>query len=182
MARKSFALNTENHVADVGGTELLFYPEVDSDQFLDAYEQLQAAYKGANIDPSDLASISVERLRAITGSLRSFLTDFMLPESASVFTRWEVRVGDTVTGTYRTEADAQSAAEGQVGAEVVNAGMRLPDRVLVQLMEFVMEVYGRRPTGSSSDSAPPSPSRGSRGTGRSPSRASTPAVGPSAGS
>lgn len=181
MARKSFALNTENHIADVGGVELEFFPEVDSDQFLDAYENLQASYREARINPEDIASISADRLRAITGSLRRFLSAFMLPDSAQVFTRWEVRVNGETTATHRTEAEARAAAEGTAG-EVVHAGMRLPDRVLIDLMEWVMEVYGRRPSGSSNGSAAPSASPGKRGTGRSPSRALTRAPGPSAGS
>ncbi|MCM1964830.1 hypothetical protein [Streptomyces sp. G1] len=146
MARKSFALNTEPHVADVGGTELQFLPEVESDQFLDAYETLQTAYREARIDPDDLSTISADRLRLITGTLRGFLAAFMLPPSAETF-----------------------------------AGMKLPDRILIDLMEWVMEVYGRRPSGSSNGSATPSGSPGSRGTARSRSKASTPARGPSAG-
>ncbi|MFF4292082.1 hypothetical protein ACFY0N_00325 [Streptomyces vinaceus] len=136
MATKQFTLNTVPHVADVGGTELEFLPECDGDHFLDVYEQLQAAYKGANLDPENLASISAERLREITGALRKFLSALMLPESQPVF-----------------------------------AGMRLPDRILIDLMEWVLELYGRRPNGSSGDSAPPSRRAGTPGKAASRSRA-----------
>ncbi|MCY0957749.1 hypothetical protein [Streptomyces sp. H27-H5] len=145
MARKSFALNTEPHVAEIGAEELEFLPEVESDLFLDAYEELQAVYREAKIDTSDLTSIDAAQLRQVTGSLRVFLTKFMLPASAEAF-----------------------------------AGMRLPDRILMDLMEFVTEVYGRRPSTLSSDSPTPSRSPGSRGTAASRSKASTPARGRSA--
>lgn len=54
-------------------------------------------------------------------------------------------------------------------------GMRLPDRVLVELLEWVLELYGggNRPTGSSNGSAPASPPAGKSSTGNSRSRGST---------
>jgi hypothetical protein len=53
------------------------------------------------------------------------------------------------------------------------AQTRLPDRILVDLLEWTVEQYGARPTGSSSGSAAVSPSRGTRGSATSPSKAST---------
>lgn len=53
----------------------------------------------------------------------------------------------------------------------------LPHRTLVELVEWVTELYGEgttgRPTGSSNASAPASPSPGTRGSASSPSKAST---------
>lgn len=53
-------------------------------------------------------------------------------------------------------------------------GMRLPGRVHVELLEWVVELYGGgRPPTSSPASAPASPRAGTRGTGTSRSKAST---------
>lgn len=54
------------------------------------------------------------------------------------------------------------------------AAMTLPDRVLVELLEWVVELYGggTRPSGLSSGSAPASPSPGTSGKVASRSRAS----------
>lgn len=50
----------------------------------------------------------------------------------------------------------------------------LPDRLVTELMEFVMELYsGERPTGRSPASARSSPKRGTSGTASSRSKAST---------
>ena len=57
--------------------------------------------------------------------------------------------------------------------------IQLPDRVLVELLEWVMEIYGggSRPTGSSNGSSAASPPTGRRSTGNSRSRGSTPGRG-----
>lgn len=142
MARKQFQLRTEPHAAVVGDVELLFHPEVMGDEWLDAYEELQAAQKNVDTKDPDPAS-----LRAATQAMRDFLARRMLPESAETF-----------------------------------AGMRLPDRILVELVEWVAELYGGgsggdRPTGSSGGSVPASPRPGSRGTASSRSRGSNPGRG-----
>jgi hypothetical protein len=59
VAKKSFVINTEPHVAEIAGAELLFKPEVMGDEFLDAYQGLQEGQRAAGIDPSDLAGMSV---------------------------------------------------------------------------------------------------------------------------
>lgn len=182
MARKTFALNTDPHVAEVGGVELSFRPEIMGDEFLDSFEALQTSYKLASVDPDDLSTLTGDRLRGITGSVRKFLAEMMLPESATVFASWELRAGDEVLGTYATAEAAVLAADARPGSTVVDVGMRLPDRILIELMEWVLEVHGRRPPTSSSASPTPSPTRGSRGTGPSRSLASTRGNGRSAGS
>jgi hypothetical protein len=55
------------------------------------------------------------------------------------------------------------------------ADTKLPDRILLELFHWVLELYGgaARPTGSSSASSSPSPTAGTRSTGNSRSRAST---------
>ncbi|MFF6642292.1 hypothetical protein ACFY83_34360 [Streptomyces althioticus] len=37
--RKTFALKTEPHIADIGGTELGCEPELTGDEFMDAYAE-----------------------------------------------------------------------------------------------------------------------------------------------
>jgi len=53
------------------------------------------------------------------------------------------------------------------------AQIRLPDRILVELLEWAVEQYGARPTGSSSGSAQASPTPGTRGSGSSRSMGPT---------
>lgn len=140
MARKSFALNTEPHVAEIGDVELEFQPEVMGDEYLDAYGRLQETYQGLGIDASgDMSGLSVDQLRAATNAVSAFLQEMMLPESAEKFTE-----------------------------------MSLPSRVLMELFEWSMEVYGGgRPPTSSSDSSALSRRAGTTGTGASRSKAST---------
>lgn len=146
MARKSFTVNTEPHVAEVGGKEYEFQPEVLGDEFLDGYAALKDGYKEAGIDPNNLEDVDPAALRKITVALRSFLTRLMLPASAEHF-----------------------------------ATARIPDRVLVELLEWINEVYGgaKRPPTSSTGSSPRSSRGGKPGTGTSRSKGSTRAVGPS---
>lgn len=141
MARKSFAIRTEPHVAEIGDVELLLVPEVYGSAFLDAYEKLREMQKRLG---DDLSNAEPGSLRAVTTSIREFLSSLMLPESAETF-----------------------------------LSMRLPDRVLIELMEWALALYangeedGGRPTGPSSGSAAPSRRAGKSSTRTSSSRAST---------
>ncbi|MGA5202817.1 hypothetical protein [Streptomyces variegatus] len=181
MAKKSFALNTEPHVASVGDAELLFQPEVMGDEFMDALGELREAQKAASgIDLEDLQTLDPDALRSASRGLRGFLAQLMLPESAELFTRLDVVADGAVVASYQDRDEAQKHADGIEGARVLDA-LRLPDRVLVELMEWVTELYGggadQRPPTSSSASAPRSQKGGRRGMGVSPSRVSTPAAG-----
>ncbi|WTW95385.1 hypothetical protein OG216_19275 [Streptomycetaceae bacterium NBC_01309] len=175
MARKTFTLNTQPHVAEIGETELLFQPEVMGDEFLDAYSGLQDTTKTLGVDLSDLANVDVDQLRAVTTALRTFLARLMLPESAERFACWTVQVGGKVVGTYSSSQDAAEAAASRKNAKVADRSMRLPDRVLVELLEWAVELYGggSRPTSSSSGSVPQSRMPGTSGRAASPSRGST---------
>lgn len=113
MTTKSFAINTEPHVFDVGGTELLLQPEVIGADFAQAYAELRAVQskvkgnkasstkhaKEENLDPAVLVEVH--------DAMRSFIKRFMLPESQTVFD-----------------------------------GMKLPDRILVAMLEATAELYG----------------------------------------
>lgn len=118
--RKSFALNTIPHEAEIGDAVLQFVPEVPGDEFLDGYTRLRDAQKTA----ADGEDTDPEHVRKVTAALREFLTEFMLPDSRQQF-----------------------------------ATMQLPTRVLMELTEWVAELYGggasERPTGRSSGSPQP---------------------------
>ncbi|MEZ0073626.1 hypothetical protein [Planotetraspora sp. GP83] len=179
VARQKFALNTEPHVAEIGDDiELLFKPEVTGEEFLAAHERLQQAQSQLHTDDGEKRSVA-EQARIANVAVKLFLRGFMLPDSAQVFARWEVRDphGETVLSAG-DPAEAERHAAKVDGAEVVEAGLALPDRVLLALTNWVTEVYsGGRPTGLSSGSATASPPSGRRSTGSSRSRASTPARG-----
>ncbi|MFF2964221.1 hypothetical protein ACFVT1_36260 [Streptomyces sp. NPDC057963] len=147
MARKSFALRTESHVAEIGDDiELEFQPEVMGDEFLDAYEALQDTYTELGVDPSNAAGMTPAQLRTTTDAVRAFLAGLMLPESAAQF--------DTMRLPHR----------------VIVA-------LLEWTMEIYGGNGGQRPPTSSNGSAAASPPRGTRGTASSRSKGSTPARG-----
>ncbi|MFF5668789.1 hypothetical protein ACFY8S_01410 [Streptomyces hygroscopicus] len=176
MATRNFALNTEPHVAQVGDIALEFQPEVMGDDFMDAYAELREAQRGIGVDPDDLSGADPGQLRQVSRALRSFLAHLMLPESAELITRLDVVKGGETLGSFTDieEAEAYAAAVEGGGARVRDA-LRLPDRVLVELLEWVIELYGggERPPMSSSASAKASPQGGRPGTGASRSRGST---------
>lgn len=180
MATKTFALNTEPHVAHVGDIALQFQPEVMGDDFMEAYAGLRDAQQANGVDIEKLAEVEPSQLRGVHRSLRAFLAALMLPESADLFLRLDVVKAGKVLSSFETLDEAEEAA-GKVkggGARIVD-GLRLPDRVLVELLEWVVELYGggQRPPTSSGDSAPASPPAGRRGMGVSPSKGSTRARG-----
>lgn len=171
--KKSFALNVDPHEAVIGPHTLLFQPEVMGDKFLDAYERLRATQRAAGVN-GDLSTAEPEILRQVVDQLRVFLANLMLPESAEVFARWEVRADGKVLGSYGTPDEAAEAAEqAGDGAAVVSACLPLPDRIMIELMEFAVELYGggaSRPPTSSGGSAPASRNPGNPGRAGSRSR------------
>lgn len=175
MAKKQFALNTEPHEAVVGEHTLLFKPEVLGDEFLDDYERFQETVRRLRADAAgDADEIDAAAARQSTAATRVFLAGLMLPESASEFVRWDVVAGGKTISSHQDPDEAQEAAAKKKGATVKDAGLRFPDRILVELMEWVAELYGGgRPPTSSAGSAPASRPPGKRGRGTSPSRAST---------
>ncbi|MFD4314981.1 hypothetical protein [Streptomyces sp. NPDC058548] len=176
MATKKFSLNTSPHEAEIGDdVTLRFLPEVMGDQFLDTYSQLQETMKRLNVDLSDMAAVDLAQVRETTQALRVFLASLMVPESAAEFVSWEVRnASGKVLSSHRTPDEAREAADGKKNVTVVDAGMRLPDRVLIELLEWVVELYGggQRPPTSSNASAPASSSPGTNGKAGSRSRGS----------
>jgi hypothetical protein len=181
VARTKIQLNTEPHVVEIGDTELKFQPEVMGDEFIDAYSELRDAQKAASgVDLDDLSTLDPAMIRGAARAMRAFLAKMMLPESAEFFTRVDVVQGGEILKSFTSWADAEEYAEGIAGARAQWA-LPLPDRALVQIMEFVVSLYGggadQRPPTSSSGSAKPSNRAGRRGMGVSPSKVSTPAGG-----
>ncbi|MFD3612395.1 hypothetical protein ACFWXA_30875 [Streptomyces atroolivaceus] len=181
--KKQFALNTEPHIADVGGTELSFQAEVMGDDFMDAYAGLRDAQKGVGVDVDNLEDVDPQTMRAVSRALRDFLAKLMLPESAALMTRVDVFQDGKVLKSFATWDEGEAYAAEIGGGASVRHSLRLPDRVLVELMEWVVELYGggQRPPTSSSGSAKTSQRSGRRGMGVSPSKVSTPTTGPSGG-
>jgi hypothetical protein len=151
--QKTFSLNTEPHEARIGTDIVLgFVAEVYGDEFLDAYGRLRESQKavsggGENADPKELVKAM--------GALRAFLSDLMTPESRELFNRADVVVGGKVVQSFPSWDAAEEYAQGVPDATVVHQ-LRLPARVLTELMEWVAELYGggasNRPTGRSSGS------------------------------
>lgn len=82
MAEKSFALNTDPHVANVGPHRLLFQPEVIGAVFADAYAGLKEAQQGLKAAGEN---VGAEELTAIHNGMRDFVRRFLLAESATLF-------------------------------------------------------------------------------------------------
>lgn len=172
--KKTFAFNTEPHVATVNGHDLLFQPEVLGDEFMDAFAELKEAQAAAaGIDLDDLSTLDPAKLRGATRGLRLFVARLMLPESAEKFLAVEVVKDGVLLSAHQDWDEAQQAADQTAGARVKWA-MPMPDRILVALMEWVTELYGggadARPTGSSGGSAKASPRAGRTGPARSRSK------------
>lgn len=128
MAVRQFSIRTEPHVAQIGDIELKLVPEMVGSSFLDGYEKLREAQKGASGDEADAASV-----RRVTAALREFLSSMMLPESAEAF-----------------------------------AQMELPDRILIELIEWSAELYGGGAGGTGGKTRPTTPSSGSSASRRTP--------------
>jgi Holliday junction resolvase-like predicted endonuclease len=172
--RKSFALNTEPHVADIGGTEFHFHAEIMGDDFMDAYAELREQQQAHGLDLGNLSEVDPSAIRRAMRGIRLFIARQMLPESAELFTRLDVVANGDILGSFHDLDEAETAAAEHKGARVVDS-FRLPSRVLVELLEWVVELFGggSRPTTSSSASATASRKAGTRGSGTSPSKGST---------
>lgn len=174
--QKTFALNREPHVADIGETQLLFQPEVMGDDFVEAYTALRSTQQASGVNIDDMDGIDPDQLRKVSRGMRTFLGHLMLPESAELFTRLDVVKGGKILGSFAEPEEAEAfAAKAKGGGAKVTDSLRLPDRVLVELLEWVVSLYsgGSRPPTSSGDSATASPPRGTRGTAASPSKGPT---------
>lgn len=131
MAQKKFTVNTEPHEADLGTAKLYFKPEIMSDELLDAWIPLQAKLDDAREAIDGEATADVSRSDRLA----------------------EIRE----RGIKTTQALREFLAELMVpeSVEIFN-GLKLSDRVLIELERWLLEVYGIRPTGPSVGSSTPS--------------------------
>lgn len=116
MATKTFEIRTDPHEAVIGSHTLLLEPEVVGAEFAQAYSairEVQGKVKAAQAGKSS----STKHAKA-DGLDAEVLTE--LSESMRKFVR-RFMLPDS---------------------QVIFDGLRLPDRVLVQLMEYVAELYG----------------------------------------
>lgn len=127
MAEKSFSINTEPHVANIGNHRLEFLPEVVGTDFAEGYatlvevQQKVKTTKASSTKHAKAEGMDPKTLRELHDGMRAFLSGLMMPDSQELF-----------------------------------ATLRLPDRILVQLLEWVAELYGGgsgkgEGTGSSGD-------------------------------
>lgn len=116
MASRNFAINTEPHEAVIGSTTLLFEPEVIGAEFAEAYEQLRAVQQKVKGAQGGKAS-STKHAKADTAD-------------AAVLGELSQAMREFVN-TFLLEESREAFAS-----------LRLPDRILVQLMEWAAELYG----------------------------------------
>lgn len=168
-------------MGDLGKLE--FVPEVFGAEFLDGYNKVQEA-QAALGGEQDLTKMDPAALHQVYGAMRHFLGTLMIPESAERWLRFEVIKAGKLIDHFRTRSEAEAkAAELGPTARVQDKSMRIPDRVLVDLLEWVTELYGggnERPTTPSSGSSRASRRAGTPGKGSSHSKASTRTAGRSA--
>jgi hypothetical protein len=130
--QRTFTLHTDPHEAVVGDTTLLLIPEVEGAAFAQAYADLRAMQDKVNNARGSKAS-----------GTKHAKADNVSPELL-------VELSATMRGFVRGFLLEES--------QPVFDGMRLPDRVLVELLEYTAELYGGgsgNPSGhggSSSDS------------------------------
>ncbi|MFI0827303.1 hypothetical protein ACH4Q7_22925 [Streptomyces roseolus] len=171
MATKRFAFNKEPHTAEIGDEVVLkFHAEIYGDEFLEAYERLTQGFKRLGVDLGDLSGTDPQTLRATIRTLRGFLARLMLPESAEAFARWVVVKGGKDLAVYSDPDEADEHLVREEGATLRDESLRLPDRILVGLLEWSIELYGggSRPSTSSTGSSRASQPAGTPG--RAPSR------------
>lgn len=113
MASRTFTIRTEPHEAHVGPKTLLFVPEADGAEFVAAYDQLTEMQK---------------RLvgRKATSNKAAKPADTS-PEALK-----------EVNAAMRSFIDRFLLDDSKPDF----AEMKIPDRVLVQIIEFLAEVYG----------------------------------------
>ena len=116
MATKTFEIRTEPHEAVIGPHTLLLEPEVVGAEFAQAYASLRDVQQKVKGAQGGKAS-STKHAKA-DGVDADVLTE--LSEAMRAFVRRFML------------PDSQAVFDG----------LRLPDRVLVQLMEYVAELYG----------------------------------------
>lgn len=117
MTERVFSIRTEPHRAVIGDTVLLLVPEANSGDFLDAYNRMRAA--------QELFSRKSAGTKA-TGTKHAKASEVDTESLAKL----NKTMRDFVTGFLLPES------------VTVFENLTLPDRVLLQLIEFAAELYG----------------------------------------
>ncbi|MFI1377228.1 hypothetical protein ACH4UY_35165 [Streptomyces longwoodensis] len=108
-----------------------------------------------------------DALRQTHGAMREFLGGLLTPESAEKWLRFEVIKSGKLVAHFRSRVQAEEkAAELGATARVEDKSMRVPDRVLVELLEWTTELDG------GGNDRPTTPSNGLRTAVRDARRAS----------
>ncbi|MGH6979060.1 MAG: hypothetical protein ACRED4_07195 [Brevundimonas sp.] len=116
MAEKTFSINTEPHVAIIGNERIEFLPEVVGTDFAEGYAALVEVQQKVN-DAKAAKSSSTKHAKGPTMDPRMMLE---LNSGMRTF----------LSGLMMPESKERFAE------------MRLPDRILVNLLEWVAELYG----------------------------------------
>ncbi len=116
MASKTFEIRTEPHVATVGKVELFFEPEVVGAEFAAAYDKLRAVQTRVAASQGNKSS-STKHAKAAD-------------PDGSILTEAGTAVREFVRGFLVPDS------------RTVFDQMRIPDRVLHQLLEWTTELYG----------------------------------------
>lgn len=162
MTEHTFTIYTDNHIFTVGDVEYELEPEVDTPTILAAM--------------ATLARKNRERRAARkTDEPATEVTADDDPADPSKLTPIELMAQDAEEST----ADLREfIASLMIPASAEKfATNKYPDRVLLQMQNAALEVYGLRPTTSSNGSSAPSattPTPGNASTDNSPSEESTP--------
>lgn len=194
--RKRIKLETSPHAIELEGlpgmpdvVELLFQPEVLSEDYLQRFADYQDRVEATGLDPDAEDGAGDPRLdgdtrsavRELEDATRDFLASFMLEPSRELFLGREdpPEPPKPAKATKAAKAAKQVKAGGPAGATSTALAndpgempykMRMPQWVLSNMVQQVVEFYSDRPTGSSNVSAQPPSRAGRRSTGQSPSR------------
>lgn len=130
MASKTFNLRTEPHEAVLGDTTLLFVPEVTGPEFATAYDALKSV---------QLKAKNAEGMAKALGKKGGKPAD----DDAGLSKELLVELSDAMREFIRTFLTDEMQRD-------TFDNMRLPDRILSELMQFCAELYGG---GSGNDDA-----------------------------
>ncbi|MFI5800194.1 hypothetical protein [Streptomyces sp. NPDC051677] len=110
------------------------------DEFIDAYAELRDAQKAKGVDLDNLADADPKDVRRTARALRLFLVRQMLDESVDLFLLPNVVKGDETLKTFHDLDQAEEHVAQHEGTRVVDA-LPLPTRVIVELLEWVVELH-----------------------------------------
>lgn len=118
MAERSFEIRTEPHKAHIGTTTLLLVPEANGADFVGEYAKLRAA------------QVKVSGAKALSNK-----------QARNGNPKFEEVSAEALTDLNRTMRDFVSKFLMDESKPVF-AALVVPDRVMLQLIEFAAELYG----------------------------------------